>query len=699
LRMADEWFERTCELVKKTGESRDLLEELLLAYYVTNDQNKKTRIRETVERLISMTVTEESFLSEKPVLECPSPREIAGDISLGTILYGETLLYPFGLSKEELMRGMLIAGCAGTGKTNASLKVVNELLAIDIPFLVFDWKRNYRDLIPSAGKKILVFTVGRELCPFHFNPLIPPKGTSPSVWLSKIIEIISHAYFLGEGVIYILTRALDAIYRQFGVYDGSNNWPTFRHVHDYLRGYKSTGRETQWLASANRAVVALCFGETDRILNVTHYAVEELLEQNVILELDALTESSKVFLTEALLLWIHHYRMAEGKREQLKHVCIVEEAHHILSRKLQYVSGTETVIDIILREIRELGEAMIIIDQNPSLLSIPALGNTYTTLCLNLKEPHDVNTMCNVLNLECEQKDYLTKLEVGEAIVKLQGRYTEPFLVKIPKVEIAKGSMTDPLVKESMQDFYAELGEIRANSPQTVTIRAILNGSKEDEKTTKNNKNQENEKIELTELEKEFLEDILKNDISRVTERYKRLGINEYQGNKVQKQLKEKQMIQEAKLLDLQGRYWGKALELSEKGRRLLGAVEETKRRGSIVHRHYVKLVAELLRKQGYRVEEEYALGEGKTADIVVERKLAIEVQRDDRNALENLEKNLKAGLEVVLACESQSLRKQIETALAKQGLEGKARVVLLSELTALPNLTNALGHTQGDFS
>jgi len=683
--MADEWFERTCELVKKTGPSRDLLEELLLDYYVTNDQNTKARMRETIERLISMTTNEECILSEKPVLECPSPCEIAGDILIGTILYGETLLYPFGLSKEELMRGVLIAGCAGTGKTNASLKVVNELLEIDIPFLVFDWKRNYRDLIPSAGKKILVFTVGRELCPFHFNPLIPPKGTSPSVWLSKIIEIISHAYFLGEGVIYILTKALDAIYRQFGVYDGSNNWPTFRHVYDYLQSYKSSGRETQWLASANRAVVALCFGEMDRILNVTHYAVEELLEQNVILELDALTESSKIFLTEALLLWIHHYRMAEGKREQLKHVCIVEEAHHILSRKLQYISGTETVIDIILREIRELGEAMIVIDQNPSLLSIPALGNTYTTLCLNLKEPHDMNTMCNVLNLEYEQKDYLTKLEVGEAIVKLQGRYTEPFLVKIPKVEIAKGSMTDALVEESMRGFYEELGRIRVDSSKSVTISGIWLGSKDDQKTTKYNENknetiQPTETVELTGLEKEFLEDILKNDISRVTERYKRLGVNEYQGNKIQKQLKEKQMIQEVKLLDLEGRYWGKAFELSEKGRKLLG-IHETKRRGSIVHRHYIRLIAELLRKQGYRVEEEYALGEGKTTDIVVERKLAIEVQRDDKNALENLEKNLKAGLEVVIACETQNLRKQIETALAKQGLEGKARVVLLSEL------------------
>jgi phosphatidylserine/phosphatidylglycerophosphate/cardiolipin synthase-like enzyme len=42
----------------------------------------------------------------------------------------------------------------------------------------------------------------------------------------------------------------------------------------------------------------------------------------VILELDALTQSDKVFFTQALLLWIHHLRMTEARREHFKHIII-----------------------------------------------------------------------------------------------------------------------------------------------------------------------------------------------------------------------------------------------------------------------------------------------------------------------------------------------------------------------------------------
>jgi 3-dehydroquinate synthetase len=51
-------------------------------------------------------------------------------------------------------------------------------------------------------------------------------------------------------------------------------------------------------------------------------------------------------------LWIHHFRLSEGERETFKHAIIIEEAHHILLRKKQEMTGTEAVTDIILREIR-----------------------------------------------------------------------------------------------------------------------------------------------------------------------------------------------------------------------------------------------------------------------------------------------------------------------------------------------------------
>ena len=117
------------------------------------------------------------------------------------------------------------------------------------------------------------------------------------------------------------------------------------------------------------------------------------------------------------MLWIHHYRLQELERETFKHAIIIEEAHHILLRRKE---SKETVMDIILREIRELGEAIILIDQHPSLISIPSLGNTYCTIAMNLKHGRDINTIGEAMLLNDEQKEYLGKLPIGYGIVKLQ---------------------------------------------------------------------------------------------------------------------------------------------------------------------------------------------------------------------------------------------------------------------------------------
>ena len=638
---------------------------------------------------------------EVPVFNYPDAATANGDFLVGTI-HNHNRTYPFAIREQEMIRHLLFVGSTGSGKTNLALLLVNQFLRNGKPFLVVDWKRNYRDLIglPEASSKgILVFTVGREVCPFHFNPLIPPRGTSPHVWLSKLIEIISHAYFLGEGVAYILSKAIDSVYRDFGIYGGNVNWPSFRNVLTYLENYECKGRETQWLASALRAVAALCFGEMDRILNHGNYPIDGILDKNVVLEVDALTDSAKIFLTESLLLWIHHFRMAEGKRETLKHVCIIEEAHHILSRKLQIISGTETITDILLREVREFGQSVIVVDQDPSLLSIPALGNTYATVCFGLKERSDIGVMASALNLTGEERDILTKLEVGQAIVKLQGRWPEPFLIEIPKVDIDKGSVSDELLKQRMVWFYEELGRTRTEMRPSEETRGIMIQSKQTKKEKTKPRRQtgrianeeqqgqdsiqaqgENVVNELSEAEKNLLIDIAKNPLSKVIERYTRLGLNEYQGNKTQTMLLRKELARLVTLPAYKERgYWGKTLELTEKGREALAALgyelpeQPSKRKGGLQHKHITRLLAEKLRSLGHQVQEEYPLGSGEATDLLVDGRIAIEIERSTKNTAYNIRKNLGKGFRVLVVSETASLKSSLKQLLVEQGLDSVA--------------------------
>ncbi len=226
-------------------------------------------------------------------------------------------------------------------------------------------------------------------------------------------------------------------------------------MHDILRKLqelKLKGRQSLWYDSTLRALFELCFQEFGNVMNCQENSeIELLLQKNVIFELDALTNTDKIFFIELLLLWIHHYRMQQSQRETFKHAIIIEEAHHMLLKRRLDVEGKESIIDIILREIRELGEAIVIIDQHPSLIAPTAMGNTYTTITMNLKHRNDVNLAGDAMLLPIENSDYIGQLPVGFGIVKMQGRQFEPFLVRFPLFQIEKGKVTDDEVKEHMK--------------------------------------------------------------------------------------------------------------------------------------------------------------------------------------------------------------------------------------------------------
>ena len=115
----------------------------------------------------------------------------------------------------------------------------------------------------------------------------------------------------------------------------------------------------------------------------------------------------------------------------------IEEAHHVLYKRAQ--TSHETVLEMLLRQCRELGIGIIVIDQHPHLLSSAALGNTYTTLCLNQKDPSDIAKAAAISLLDSDEKRYFSMLPVGQAIAKLQDRWTKPVLLQFPLVDVAKG--------------------------------------------------------------------------------------------------------------------------------------------------------------------------------------------------------------------------------------------------------------------
>jgi len=131
------------------------------------------------------------------------------------------------------------------------------------------------------------------------------------------------------------------------------------------------------------------------------------------------------------------------QEKKFKHALVIEEGHHILSGKKENVEGVETIMETSLRQIREFGEAVIVIDQEPTKLSNSIKANTYSKIIFNLGNGKDVLEISKCAGLTQEETEYIDWLEVGQAVVALKGRVLVPLHVSFPKVEIKKGLVQD----------------------------------------------------------------------------------------------------------------------------------------------------------------------------------------------------------------------------------------------------------------
>lgn len=375
---------------------------------------------------------------EKIRLPPPPQKEILnGEYNLGKVIYPNTPYANFGLRENEFIKHILITGMTGTGKTNLAQHLIKQLSKKQKPFLIFDWKQNYKNLKKQSNiKQLNIIRPGDPKCQFKFNPLIPPEKVHPKHWLAMLVDVIKHAFFVAHGVEFFFRKGIDQLYTKYKIYQNHQTeyYPTFEDLEKSLRKEFVRGREMLWMSSAKRVLASLTFsGLLGEILNIRqHPKISYLLEENVVFEMDNLATIEKIFLVESLLLWIYHFRKNQGKRNQFKHAIIIEEAHHILSGKKEYELGEEPITETVIRMIREFGESIIAIDQEPSKISNSILANTNTKICFNLGNGKDIDTITKALNLSKDERRCIDKLQVGHAIIKMKQRFHQPIHVKIP---------------------------------------------------------------------------------------------------------------------------------------------------------------------------------------------------------------------------------------------------------------------------
>ncbi len=582
---------------------------LRIQYIFEKDLRKRIEIENMIDFLIAKNVP--GLKTENILLPPPEKELLTGEYPIGDVIYPDKPFGVFGLREKEWIRHCGIFGKTGSGKTTLSVRMIRELCRHNKPFLIFDYKRNYRDLLKHPdfeNEDILIFTVGRnDVAPFYFNPKQRPLGVEEYVWIKQLAQIIEKVYLLGPG-------ANDVFMESAGM-------NTFKEMQERVLRQKKRARELLWWASVKRTLNAINYPGLGEMVNcIKGYPIPDLLNKKVILELDGLSGSDQAFVIGSLLLWIYHYRMRQPEREILKHFIIIEEAHHLFLK----AGREEDIADVIMREIRELGESIIIIDQHPSKISVSALGNLSTKFVLNLSLNQDVSAIANAMLLENDQKKFISMLTLGQCICR-SDRLPHPLLLSIPDFPIKKGLVRDEDIKRHMEGYFKDLSPENLPMPEKSSIRCIQKPET------------------LSPLGRILLENIAEKPVLGLVKRFKDLGLKVSHGYKFIEELTALKLII-PKTVD-----GHKLYELTRQGKETLGKRIPLKGRGGLEHRYYIEKI-----KEHYLRNEGFTFVERDDIDLVVEtieKKMAIQMETGKSDIQGNLTKlgRYKADLKYVV--------------------------------------------------
>jgi hypothetical protein len=501
------------------------------------------------------------------VLPPPLPGISAGDLNIGKTKYLDHAPADFGLHFSELTRHMGIFGSTGSGKTSLAKNILRQLIYKNIPFIVFDWERNYRDLI-SEHPNLKVFTVGTNVMPFYFNYLAVPPGLTYQEYIKSVVDVFNRAYVGGVGSDSVLLKVFDKAYQDADI-------PTTKEAHEIMdkemKG-KLKGREMLWKQSTKRMFDFLEYGGTGDMLSVReNYPVKALFEDFIVFELGGLASPyDKRFFIEMFTLWYWLHKEHDGiQHESLKHVLVFEEFHNIVEG-----SEKEDLIQKIFRQIRKYGTGLIIIDQTPSLIPNPIFENLYAKITFTLNHWSNVRSVADAMFMGPEERRFIGMLKTGQAICRLSARHTMPFLLDIPF--IGEGpQVADEDLKAHMARFSVFSSVKPAPAGERSTIRSF--------------QKQES----LTPLAKILLADIGTDPFMAISIRYKKLGLGAAQGTDIQKELLEKAYVNP---ITLDGK---KFLEITDKAKTTLESYDihpsTGHGRGGFEHAYYVNEIKNLL--------------------------------------------------------------------------------------------------------
>lgn len=392
------------------------------------------------------------------------------------------------LNLESLSSHCFITGSTGSGKSNATYKIIEELTAPKnrVKFLVIEPAKGEYKLAFGKLPGVQIFTTNPNyhsmlrLNPFAFHPEIHVLEH-----LDRLISIFSACWPLYAAMPALLKAAFEQAYVRHGwdlnhsihIDLGNGTFPTFRDALDVLpvlleKSDFSAQTKGDYVGSLVTRIESLTNGLLGQIFSDDAIEDRVFFDENTIIDLSRIgSAETKALLMGVLVLKLSEYRQSTsaGTNLPLQHVTILEEAHNLLKRtsteqgqESANVQGKSVeMISNSIAEMRTYGEGFLIVDQSPSAVDISAIKNTNTKIILRLPEASDCEAIGRSVGLDERQIAELSRLDTGVAVI-YQNHWLEAVLCRIDRCsdryEAAAPVRNDPAARlQLVGDLLVEL--------------------------------------------------------------------------------------------------------------------------------------------------------------------------------------------------------------------------------------------------
>ncbi|MBY8984426.1 MAG: ATP-binding protein [Candidatus Lokiarchaeota archaeon] len=385
--------------------------------------------------LVAFHVNESIVILEKPT-RLISKR---GEIPIGRILKGKFRKQKFFLSRKDLEKHMFICGATGTGKSTFLMNfLINFSKIFKTPFFLVEFKGEYH-FLQKRIEDVLIYWPGENFSINIFNP----GKVSPIIHAERIFDILKSGQFLDDKAEFSpqMEKVLVEILTKTCQDKKYQNWEGFEQFCNiYLKENKNIiPMLNQTLISIKNRIRRFSKGPLKALFEENNkISIDELFDRNILLDLSSIIrlggekEDALFFLNMVLkYLWDKNLMQGANDFKGIKHLTIIEDAQYFAPQDLVKKSKITTYLEDIALLQRGTGECLVTLATRPDI-SKEILANN--GIVLTFKNHIEKEIMCELLNLDVENKKYLSILEEGQCIIRVNSA-KEPFVLDIPYIE------------------------------------------------------------------------------------------------------------------------------------------------------------------------------------------------------------------------------------------------------------------------